>query len=190
MSISRNLIDTLPFPLSTPSFALAPLQEADLSQVLEWRNKPEIRERMLQTAPIGMDNHRAWFQRLQQSDTQLHMLIRYRQQPVGVSNIKSCDDAPITQAEQLELGLYLGEDALRGSLLAFVPALLTIDLCFRRCRCASLLATVKPDNLAALRFNQTLGYRVLAGQGALLRMQLREVDFRRATAGLGRLLSL
>jgi len=45
---------------------LTPLTEADPERVLPWRNAPAVRRAMVSRHQISLDEHRAWFQRLQQ----------------------------------------------------------------------------------------------------------------------------
>lgn len=172
--------------LQTPSFKMTELQDDDLETVLFWRNKPEIRLQMLNDGFIDMDSHRQWFQSQQACEGQLQLMIRHKNTCVGVSNIKSLDDQSLGNSRQVELGLYFGDDRFRGTLLAFVPALMTINYCFKGLGCELIQARVKPANSAALRFNQALGYRITENNG-LVYMQLTEDAFVNATASMQRL---
>lgn len=45
---------------------LHPLTDADLELILPWRNAPAVRRAMVSHHEISLDEHRAWFQHLQQ----------------------------------------------------------------------------------------------------------------------------
>lgn len=171
--------------LSSGRFELRPINETYLQTLYEWRNKPEVRRWMVNDSPIEWSEHVAWFDRLKTSTTQVHFVIIYAGRPVGVSNIRSLNSG-LPNATAVELGLYYGEDDFRGSLLTFVPAMLTIEYCLQDFTAEKLIAKVKPDNTAALRFNQTLGYQKVS-EGCYIEMELTAQAYFKAVASLQRL---
>jgi hypothetical protein len=79
-------------------------------------------------------------------------------------------------------------------MLAFFPALALNQYCFQTLGCTTLLAHVKLDNSAALRFNQQLGYQsteqqtfsTAAGPVVLQQMQLDLAGFTAAASRFAR----
>ncbi|MBK8972316.1 MAG: GNAT family N-acetyltransferase [Hahellaceae bacterium] len=175
--------------LRTPSFQLVEMQEEALERVLLWRNSPEIRLQMVDDQPISMASHLAWFEKQKRCDKQIHFVVKHQKAPVGISNLRCLGDGTLAEATELEVGLYYGDAKLRGSLLAFAPALMTINFCFKGLGAKRLFARVKASNLSALRFNKTLGYEIVKN-GPLIQMDLTECRFDEASRPLCRLLKV
>ncbi len=55
---------------------LHPLTEHDLELILPWRNAPAVRRAMVSHHEISLDEHRAWFERLQQDPSRRWYLFR------------------------------------------------------------------------------------------------------------------
>lgn len=158
---------------------LAPVQQEDLALLREWRNRPDISAQMLDQRPISEAAQLQWFERIKNDTSQQHFVIRYKNEPVGTCNLKQPEGQPVIGSPVLESGFYLADPRFRGSMLAFFPALALNQYCFQTLGCTTLLAHVKPDNLAALRFNQQLGYETMESiifntpQGKQLLQQMR-----------------
>ncbi len=138
---------------------LSPVVAADLSQLRTWRNSPDIAMQMLDQRPISAEAQLHWFAHISADPSQQHFVIRYKDVPVGACNLKQPDAAAVAGSAVLESGFYLADPRFRGSMLAFFPALALNQYCFQTLGCTTLLANVKLDNSAALRFNQQLGYQ-------------------------------
>jgi len=169
---------------------LTPVQPEDLALLREWRNRPDISAQMLDQRPISEEAQLRWFERVRVDPNQLHFVIRYKNAPVGACNLKQPEGQPISSSTVLESGFYLADPRFRGSMLAFFPALALNQYCFQTLGCTTLLAHVKPDNQAALRFNQQLGYQATIQiscptpdhEVMLQRMQLDIAGFSQAAA--------
>lgn len=169
---------------------LTPVQPEDLTLLREWRNRPDISAQMLDQRPISEAAQSRWFERIQTDPSQQHFVIRYKNEPVGACNLKQPEGQPVIGSALLESGFYLADPRFRGSMLAFFPALALNQYCFQTLGCTTLLAHVKPDNLAALRFNQQLGYQATTrlscptpdGEVILQQMQLDIAGFAQAAA--------
>ena len=86
------------------------MTEADLEQVLLWRNHPEVRRYMYTSHEISMDEHRNWFIGAS-LDQALHLLI-YEQEdkPLGFVNFTR------TRCREIaDWGFYLAPEAPKGS---------------------------------------------------------------------------
>lgn len=159
---------------------LTPVLATDLPQLRAWRNSPDIAGQMLDQRQISPEAQQQWFARISTDPSQQHFVIRYKEQPVGACNLKQPDGTAVEGSAVLESGFYLADPRFRGSMLAFFPALALNQYCFQTLGCTTLLAHVKLDNQAALRFNQQLGYQATQqlsqptpdGQVRLQQMQL------------------
>lgn len=169
---------------------LTPVQSEDLALLREWRNRPDISAQMLDQRPISEEAQLRWFERVRVDPSQQHFVIRYKNEPVGACNLKQPEGQPVSSSTVFESGFYLADPRFRGSMLAFFPALALNQYCFQTLGCTTLLAHVKPDNLAALRFNQQLGYQATIQiscptpdhEVMLQRMQLDIAGFSQAAA--------
>ena len=169
---------------------LTPVQSEDLALLREWRNRPDISAQMLDQRPISEEAQLRWFERVSIDPSQQHFVIRYKNDPVGACNLKQPEGQPVSSSTVLESGFYLADPRFRGSMLAFFPALALNQYCFQTLGCTTLLAHVKPDNQAALRFNQQLGYQATTRiscptpdhEVILQRMQLDVAGFSQAAA--------
>jgi UDP-4-amino-4,6-dideoxy-N-acetyl-beta-L-altrosamine N-acetyltransferase len=158
---------------------LTPVQATDLPQLRTWRNSPDIAAQMLDQRQISPEAQQQWFTRISADVSQQHFVIRYKDQPVGACNLKQPEGKAVTGSTVLESGFYLADPRFRGSMLAFFPALALNQYCFQTLGCTTLLAHVKLDNQAALRFNQ---------QGPVLmqQMQLDLAGFTQAASRFAR----
>ncbi|PXY00346.1 UDP-4-amino-4,6-dideoxy-N-acetyl-beta-L-altrosamine N-acetyltransferase [Halomonas sp. LBP4] len=131
---------------------LRPLQEADLAQVRQWRNHPEVRRYMYTRHEIGEAEHRAWFLRSQE-DPHRHLLLAEREeQPFGFVNIQLVD----ADAQRADWGFYLAPDAPRGSGQALGLAALTHA--FGQLGLHKLCGEALDRNDRSLRFHERLGF--------------------------------
>ncbi|WP_026972603.1 GNAT family N-acetyltransferase [Aliagarivorans marinus] len=135
------------------SITLAEIQPEDLEQLREWRNSPDIRAMMCDQSKISVEQQRSWYESLASSGA-THFVARYKSVPIGYVNLKSISEPAVYEA-----GLYTGDARYRGTVVSFLMALAQIDFAFEQLSAQKLVATVKSENIAAIRFNETLGYQ-------------------------------
>lgn len=87
-------------------FRLRPLVEADLDLVLEWRNKPRIREMMYTDHVISREEHRGWYETIKDAPSSVYLILEHLGRPLGLTNFTGIDRA----ARSCLWGFYLGED--------------------------------------------------------------------------------
>lgn len=144
---------------------LEPLEEADIMQLREWRNSDFIRHKMVSAETITEAQQREWFNKIKTDPQQCHWVVRYKGAAIGATNLKTLagdSAASVFRAEIVEPGLYIGEPAFQGNILAFSPTLALYDYCFDCLKIKTLQATVKADNHSALNYNKKLGYEAVA----------------------------
>lgn len=165
--------------------SLLPLTESHLEMVRQWRNHPEVARYMFSQAPISEQQQQAWFDKVKEDVSQQHYVIDYRGEAIGVINGKSMSGQALSDAELIEVGMYLApESRYRGTVLAFCPALAFNDYCFKHWHCQRLQAEVLPENSAALRFNQQLGYSEIERLPGKVVLQLTQENFQAASKTL------
>ena len=171
---------------------LVPVNEQHLQLLRQWRNSEHVKQFMLTQDEITWEQQLAWFAHIRRARNQKHYVIQYRQQLIGSCNIKvrgNCTD--IEGAKHFELGLYIGEAKYLANIIAFAPTLVLNDFCFKQLNAEQLHAVVKPENHAALRYNEKLGYKVTdhnTYQTGVIELTLTEADYQNHSRMIKRLL--
>ncbi|MFT5313262.1 MAG: RimJ/RimL family protein N-acetyltransferase [Paraglaciecola sp.] len=178
--------------LSGYQVILTEVCEDDIEFIRQWRNDPGVSQYMLSQQIISAEQQRAWFNKIQRDDSQQHFVIHYKEQAIGVANIRACyPGESLKTARAIEPGLYIATEKYRNNILAFAPTLVLNDYCFDDLPCTELIAVVKADNLAALNYNQKLGYRIEKHKEkteALVEIRLNKADYQQHTVQLKALL--
>lgn len=162
----------------------------DIEMVRMWRNHIDVNRYMLNQSFITAQQQINWFNKVKGKTDQLHLLISYKGEAIGVINAKSFDEQCLNKAKVISPGLYLSpEGKYRNSILAFSPSLVFIEYLFQLENTQTLLAQVLPDNTSAIRYNETLGYtKKSVDEQGVVTMQLLFEDFNIAKAKLAKTL--
>lgn len=152
---------------------LRPLASEDIEQVRIWRNHPDVSRFMVNQDVISPLEQEKWFSRISTSNKSAYYVAVFRENAFGLAYIHSLDDCSVSMSRRIEPGMYLApETPYRGTVLAFCPALALNDHCFEVLHCEKLIAKVKRDNRAALRFNERLGYQTFGEKDGYCRQEL------------------
>ncbi len=125
--------------------------------VRRWRNSPQISQFMLNQHEISPEEQISWFNKIKNDEKQAQFVLYYKEQPIGAGNLKNSGNK-LYNAKTAESGYYIASEKYRGTFVAFLPALLMHEYAFTELKIKKLIANVKIDNSAAIRFNETLGY--------------------------------
>ncbi|BDV43447.1 acetyltransferase [Geotalea uraniireducens] len=148
---------------------LRPVTEDDLARLLEWRNSERIRLNMYSDHLISWEEHRAWFARLQESDTARTLLFAVDGRPLGVVNAVRIDRRNGT----CYWGFYLGEtDAPRGSGTAM--GYLGLDYIFSELGLRKVIGEAFAFNEASIAFHRRLGF---VQEGCFVRQVLKDGEY-------------
>lgn len=168
---------------------LRPVDVHDLVQLRQWRNQSSIRQQMLSDQEITQEQQQAWFAKMSSDPRQLHWVIEYRGKPIGSTNVKATHiGQQVTTATVLEPGLYIGDTAYQGNMIAFAPTLAMYDYCFDYLAVEQFSAVVKRTNQAAINYNVKLGYQIVES-GDLVSLQLQRDAYETQTKQIKQLLS-
>lgn len=135
-----------------PPDRLRPLDKTDLTQVLEWRNSPEVRAFMYTSREISRDEHASWFELLQRDRSRHTWIFEAAGVPTGVVNLTRIDEA----VREAHWGFYVRPGAPKGSgtrlgQLALAEAFGPLSL-------NRVIGEVLASNDASLRFHRKLGF--------------------------------
>jgi RimJ/RimL family protein N-acetyltransferase len=185
-----SMSDRLPDTIQAYGVVLQRLSRNNIERVRQWRNHPEVSRHMLSADHISPEQQQAWFERVDGAADRAYYLASYKDEPTAFASVTSEDGTALAEAKTLEAAIYLAPDSrCRGTVLAFAPALALNDACFDNLPCTRLVARVKQDNEAALRFNTQMGYRETGRDDALIYLQLDRSSYQDATGRIKHLLS-
>ena len=181
---------TLPDHIQAYGIELQHLKQDDIELVRQWRNHPEVSRHMLSAEHISPAQQVTWFEQLETAHDRIYYMACYKDEPTAFASVTCGSGDSLANSDILEAAIYLAPDSrCRGTILAFAPALALNDACFEHLPCTRLVARVKTENEAALRFNTQMDYRETGRDDQLVYMQLEIQDYQTATSQLKQMLS-
>ncbi|PTB18082.1 UDP-4-amino-4,6-dideoxy-N-acetyl-beta-L-altrosamine N-acetyltransferase [Trinickia symbiotica] len=130
------------------------LREADLEQVLAWRNTPEVRAVMYTSREIDWAEHAAWFERLQRDRSRCTCVFMADGEPMGVVNFTHID----TMIGEAHWGFYVRPGAPKG--IGIRLGRVALAHAFELLKLNRLIGEVLASNEASLRFHRKLGFEL------------------------------
>ena len=88
------------------NYTLRPLEEKDLSIILDWRNSEKVHSKMLTDHKITWDEHYSWYQRMKEQPIKRNLVFEYKGKPIGYIGYTEFDEENHTCSP----GAYLGEN--------------------------------------------------------------------------------
>lgn len=123
----------------------------DLPMVLDWRNAPAIRHVMFNSAKIGLDEHRAWFDRASQDPTRRLLIVETNAGPLGFVQF-----GPVAPGGISDWGFYAGPEAPKGS--GRILGLTALDHAFFDLKLHKVCGQALEFNAASIRLHERLGF--------------------------------
>jgi UDP-4-amino-4,6-dideoxy-N-acetyl-beta-L-altrosamine N-acetyltransferase len=126
----------------------------DLEMILAWRNAPSVRANMYTRHEISLQEHFAWWQRLQLRDDQQYFIYEYNGKPTGVVGFNEIDLINSISS----WAFYSAPDAPKGtgSRMEF----LALDHAFTAMRLHKLACEVLAFNSAVIKLHQKFNFQV------------------------------
>lgn len=135
-------------------YSLRPVTDTDLPLLLEWRNQPEIREKMYTRHVISEAEHYAYFERIKNDPTKKYFLcVDHEGTPVGVVNFGQID----LQNHNAFWGFYSGDMKRRG--IGTQMAYLALNYAFDVLSLHKLSGEVLSTNTPSLEFHKKVGFQ-------------------------------
>jgi UDP-4-amino-4,6-dideoxy-N-acetyl-beta-L-altrosamine N-acetyltransferase len=132
---------------------LRPVKESDLPMLLEWRNSERIRANMYTDHIITGEEHRSWFNRLQQKRDIISLVFEMDQRPLGIVNINRID----RDSNSCHWGFYIGDpDAPRGS--GIYMGYVGLEYIFKTLDFRKVTGEALVFNQASIAFHKKLGF--------------------------------
>ncbi|MBR0168704.1 MAG: UDP-4-amino-4,6-dideoxy-N-acetyl-beta-L-altrosamine N-acetyltransferase [Synergistaceae bacterium] len=90
------------------------VREDDLDMIMDWRMRPYITRYMNTDPVLTREGQRKWFQHIQNSEDQIHWVIRLDGKPIGLINVVEIDRVN----SRCSWGYYIAEKEYRSLQLA------------------------------------------------------------------------
>lgn len=130
---------------------IRPMVNADLEQVLAWRNHPDVREYMLTRHEISAQEHQQWFQRASADATRRLLLVEDEMATLGFVSFSDVCPGGVS-----EWGFYAAPDAPRGS--GKKLGVVALDLAFGDLALHKVCGQAMAFNASSIRFHESLGF--------------------------------
>lgn len=160
---------------------LTRLKEDQIELVRNWRNTQEIRNFMEFQEYITPEMQRNWFHSLDRLHD-FYFVIELQHDPVGLIHTSAIDWGQKTG----NAGLFIWKKAILGSHVPVLASLAMVDFFFSFCTLEKLYAKVMADNLAAIKYNAQLGFKLAdeADHKMFLHYLLKKKDYFKSTSQL------
>lgn len=137
---------------------LRPVEETDLSILVEWRNRAEIWECFFNKFPLSLGGQMKWYRTLLEDRQRLLLIIEAADssRPVGSIGFDRID--PINQVAEYG-NLLIGNTESKGLGLAKEATSLLLGYGFNRLNLNRIFLHVLADNVRALEFYGHCGFR-------------------------------
>lgn len=140
--------------LTHNGITLKSLSLADIEQVRQWRNAPEIAGNMEYTSYITAEQQLAWFEKIRIKEDCHFFIIKITDKPIGLAHIS---DVNLVE-KSAQVGLFIGELNYVGTGVAVAASNLLLQFAFENLALKQLYAKVKNQNTPAINYNAFLGF--------------------------------
>lgn len=141
------------------------MTNADLEQVLAWRNEPDIRRYMLTQHEISLTEHRQWYERNSQDPTRRLLIVEEDGMALGFVHFSGVAPGGIA-----DWGFYAAPGAAKGS--GHKLGVTVLNFAFGTLGLHKVCGQALDFNEASIRFHRKLGFQ----QEGVLRQQHKGAD--------------
>jgi UDP-4-amino-4,6-dideoxy-N-acetyl-beta-L-altrosamine N-acetyltransferase len=134
---------------------LRELDSSDSEIIHQWRNLEDVRKWMYTDHIISRDEHEAWFQRIQASNSDRYWMIVFNGSDVGVANISQID----TRHSRCTWAFYLAEPSTRGMGVGAATEFLVLEHVFGIEAINRLWCEVIESNSGVVALHERFGFR-------------------------------
>lgn len=135
------------------------LKEQDIELVRQWRNSPQVAERMEYREFITPEMQKEWFKSISNLNN-FYFVIIYQGEKIGVINVKEID----WKSRKLESGIFIPDEKYWGTFVPSIVSIMLTQMFFRIFGWDHYYAHILRDNHRAIQYNRSLGYELCEGQ--------------------------
>lgn len=135
------------------NFMLKKLEDKELEIVLEWRNSDRVRNFMYNNQIISLEEHKKWFRKISQSDSDQYYTFVFNDKPVGLVYFNDIDK----KNKHCFWGFYIGDTNVpKGSGTAM--GYLGLNIAFENLDMNKIYGEVLSINERSIIFHEKLGF--------------------------------
>lgn len=135
------------------------LREEDIELVRQWRNSPQVTERMEYREYITPEMQKTWFTSVSNLNN-FYFVIQYQGEKIGVINVKDID----WNIRHLEAGIFIPDEKYWGTFVPSIVSIMLTQMFFRIFGWDHYYAHILKNNHRAIQYNKSLGYELCEGQ--------------------------
>ena len=153
--------------------SLQPIKSEQIEMVRSWRNRADIREKMLTRDEITTEQQLKWFNAIGKADNLVYFVAFFKALPIGVASAINIDP----ERKFCEPGMYIAEPKYQGNIVPFCVAFALNDFLFEELRLRVLNGKVFKSNNESMRFHLACGYQVVEDSSDLVRLELNKKNY-------------
>ncbi|ADI84692.2 GNAT family N-acetyltransferase [Geobacter sulfurreducens] len=143
-------------PIQGTGIDLRQIEENDLALVMEWRNRPDIKECFFNRTTLTIDGQLKWYEKyLQDASDIMLMILTKEQEPIGTMALYNID--PINLKAEYGRAL-IASSAYRGKGYAKEALDLLLQYAFGALKLNRVQLEVFNDNSAAIKLYERCGF--------------------------------
>lgn len=157
-------------PFGDEVVTLRPMEETDLCEILEWRNRDAARVWFKNSDMISLANHQAWFARYLTTDDDFFFMVEADGAPVGQCAIYNIDRV----GRSAEIGRFFAAPAQSGKGYIARSCKQLINFGLQNLGLNYLFLEVFERNARAAEIYRRCGFTEEGREGDIIRMGLRQ----------------
>ncbi|MDY0238317.1 MAG: GNAT family N-acetyltransferase [Campylobacterales bacterium] len=150
------------------------LTDEEHKDLLQIRNADEIREVSLDAKIISFDEHLSWIKKLQDDRQKEYFAVMYNDKIIGGVNIFNID-------AKVKWGVFF--ESLAPLMIKSIIPIYFMDFIFSTFTCSDIYAEIKKENLNAISYNKSLGFKLLPRKD-IVTMHLTHENYLKAKNGV------
>lgn len=131
---------------------LRDIKQEELSLMLAWRNAPSVRANMYTRHVITLEEHSAWWMRIQQRTDHKYFMYEYHQQPLGIVGYTSIDAV----SQNSSWAFYANPEAPKGT--GSKMEFLALEKAFNDLHLHKLYCEVLAFNTPVIKLHHKFGF--------------------------------
>ena len=135
------------------------LKEKDIEMVRQWRNNPVVANNFEFREYITPEMQKEWFRSVNNINN-LYTIIEYRDEMIGVINIKNID----WERSACEGGIFIPDTRYHQNVIPAIVSYITTEIIFSVFDWNIAYAHVMKENKSVQQFVKSLGYELMPGQ--------------------------
>jgi len=152
------------FPVVGREYSVVPLGIEHSEEVVKWRNNPKNLELFENTNMITLESQRVFMTTYDEKD-RVDLVLLFREQPIGVFNIKNLECFP-------EYGALIGEESFRGLGLSSKMKKAMLEFWFNILDQHSIFVKLRSKNEYVIKSNLRIGFEFVDNEGELTILKL------------------